>query len=401
MVWNLLGIPRIESPGCLQYAASQPCSKMMSEEGDQELLVAPTFRPTDAEFANPMRYILSIREHAEQFGICCIVPPASWRPPFVLDMNKLAFPTRIQKTNELLVRKVQRVKFMKELSEYWDRAGSPLTKLPVLGGSDIDLHLLHLLVTRHGGFDRVGSGRKWTEVATSMNIHTAGVGHVSASLKRHYQQLLLPFDRFRAGLETLPEPAAPAAAPALLAVPEPEPALVSVRVRLQGAALLQTHAAAAAAAPAKDAAPMEQAAPMEESAREHESAGGGLMSRRGKGSTAAELVKLQAGATSNAVEEEVIVYEPPKPGEEVCEVCGSGDRNEAMLLCDRCQCGFHMECLTPPLSKVPAGDWFCGACLNENFGFGNGRVFKFHHYERQVRKRSAHQETHQLRAAAG
>ena len=376
-------------------------SETMGEEGDQELLVAPTFRPTDAEFANPMRYILSIREHAEQFGICCIVPPASWRPPFVLDMNKLAFPTRIQKTNELLVRKVQRVKFMKELSEYWDRAGSPLTKLPVLGGSDIDLHLLHLLVTRHGGFDRVGSGRKWTEVATSMNIHTAGVGHVSASLKRHYQQLLLPFDRFRASLETLPEPAAPAAAPALLAVPEPEPALVSVRVRLQGAALLQTHAAAAAAAPAKDAAPMEQAAPMEESAREHESAGGGLMSRRGKGSTAAELVKLQAGATSNAVEEEVIVYEPPKPGEEVCEVCGSGDRNEAMLLCDRCQCGFHMECLTPPLSKVPAGDWFCGACLNENFGFGNGRVFKFHHYERQVRKRSAHQETHQLRAAAG
>ena len=78
-----------------------------------QLVEAPTFTPTAREFENPLRYILSIREEAEKFGICCIKPPPSWKPPFVLDLNKLKFPTRVQKTNELLVRKVQRMKFMK------------------------------------------------------------------------------------------------------------------------------------------------------------------------------------------------------------------------------------------------------------------------------------------------
>ena len=55
-----------------------------------------------------------------------------------------------------------------------------------------------------------------------------------------------------------------------------------------------------------------------------------------------------------------------------------------MLLCDRCNCGFHMGCLDPPLSVVPAGDWFCSHRLNEKFGFGNTRVFKYHQFERQV-----------------
>lgn len=69
------------------------------------LVEAPTFRPTAAEFEHPMRYILSVREEAEKYGICCIVPPPGWKPPFMLNLNKLKFPTRVQKTNELLVRK--------------------------------------------------------------------------------------------------------------------------------------------------------------------------------------------------------------------------------------------------------------------------------------------------------
>ena len=68
----------------------------------------------------------------------------------------------------------------------------------------------------------------------------------------------------------------------------------------------------------------------------------------------------------------------------MCEICHSGGDNDAMLLCDRCSCGFHMYCLDPPLHSVPAGDWFCSACLKESFGFGSTRVFKFHQYERQA-----------------
>ena len=57
-----------------------------------------------------------------------------------------------------------------------------------------------------------------------------------------------------------------------------------------------------------------------------------------------------------------------------------------MLLCDRCNCGFHLYCLDPPLTKVPPGEWFCAQCVNENFGFGATRQFKFHQFERQARR---------------
>ena len=33
-----------------------------------------------------------------------------------------------------------------------------------------------------------------------------------------------------------------------------------------------------------------------------------------------------------------------------------------MLLCDDCDCGFHMHCLSPILVSYPRGSWFCSKC---------------------------------------
>ena len=52
-------------------------------------------------------------------------------------------------------------------------------------------------------------------------------------------------------------------------------------------------------------------------------------------------------------------YEDPT----TCEICGIGDREDRMLLCDRCDRGFHLECLTPPLDSVPDEEWFCRDCF--------------------------------------
>ncbi|KAF6205838.1 hypothetical protein GE061_020012 [Apolygus lucorum] len=45
-----------------------------------------------------------------------------------------------------------------------------------------------------------------------------------------------------------------------------------------------------------------------------------------------------------------------------CEVCSQHDREHEMLLCDRCEAGYHLDCLTPPLREVPDGNWFCPRC---------------------------------------
>ena len=55
----------------------------------------------------------------------------------MLDLNKLKFPTRVQKTNELMVRKVQRMKFMKALTEFCDAKGTPLAKIPAVSGREL------------------------------------------------------------------------------------------------------------------------------------------------------------------------------------------------------------------------------------------------------------------------
>lgn len=49
------------------------------------LLEAPTYRPTEAEFRDPMEYIRSIAPGASKFGICKIIPPDSWNPDFAVD----------------------------------------------------------------------------------------------------------------------------------------------------------------------------------------------------------------------------------------------------------------------------------------------------------------------------
>ncbi|KPJ03744.1 PHD and RING finger domain-containing protein 1 [Papilio xuthus] len=45
-----------------------------------------------------------------------------------------------------------------------------------------------------------------------------------------------------------------------------------------------------------------------------------------------------------------------------CEVCSSPDNEETMLLCDGCDRGYHMQCLTPPLTTVPLSQWLCSLC---------------------------------------
>ncbi|XP_074311385.1 putative lysine-specific demethylase JMJ16 [Silene latifolia] len=65
----------------------------------------PVFYPSEEEFKDTIRYIEKIRPKAEQYGICRIIPPASWKPPCRLKEKELwemsKFTTRVQKVDKL------------------------------------------------------------------------------------------------------------------------------------------------------------------------------------------------------------------------------------------------------------------------------------------------------------
>lgn len=45
----------------------------------------PEYYPTTEEFKDPMEYIRSISNDAQQYGICKVIPPPEWTMPFVAD----------------------------------------------------------------------------------------------------------------------------------------------------------------------------------------------------------------------------------------------------------------------------------------------------------------------------
>uniref|UniRef100_A0A1B6CF89 PHD-type domain-containing protein n=1 Tax=Clastoptera arizonana TaxID=38151 RepID=A0A1B6CF89_9HEMI len=47
-----------------------------------------------------------------------------------------------------------------------------------------------------------------------------------------------------------------------------------------------------------------------------------------------------------------------------CQKCQNSDHPEWILLCDKCDRGWHASCLRPTLFLIPEGDWFCPPCAH-------------------------------------
>lgn len=53
----------------------------------------------------------------------------------------------------------------------------------------------------------------------------------------------------------------------------------------------------------------------------------------------------------------------------MCQKCGKSDHPEWILLCDKCDNGWHCSCLRPPLLNIPEGDWHCPPCQHVSIHF--------------------------------
>uniref|UniRef100_A0A8C4XUZ0 [histone H3]-trimethyl-L-lysine(4) demethylase n=1 Tax=Falco tinnunculus TaxID=100819 RepID=A0A8C4XUZ0_FALTI len=298
----------------------------------------PVFEPSWEEFADPFAFIHKIRPIAEQTGICKVRPPPDWQPPFACDVDKLHFTPRIQRLNELEAQTRVKLNFLDQIAKFWELQGCTL-KIPHVERKILDLFQLNRLVAEEGGFDVVCKERKWTKIATRMGFAPGKA--VGSHIRAHYERILYPYNLFQSGASLLVSYIEVNRSPINLVASLfiyiciyfsngtfPKTAFYALWMKSKVRSKKPTNAVSIFCLPAAFA---------------HISLSGNFL--------------LQ-----------VDLY--------VCLLCGSGNDEDRLLLCDGCDDSYHTFCLIPPLHDVPKGDWRCPQCLaqecnkpQEAFGF--------------------------------
>lgn len=159
----------------------------------------PVFYPTPEEFKHPLKYISSIRHIGVQAGICKIVPPTGWQPPFAINDKTFRFRTRVQQLNCIDGHTRAEGNFVEALRMFLYRNGTPMQELPrVDGGQLLNLHGLYKCVVELGGYDAVVDGKLWPQVVRRIG-RTHRSDRPSSALcqqyQKHYAMCLLAYER--------------------------------------------------------------------------------------------------------------------------------------------------------------------------------------------------------------
>lgn len=92
-------------PGC--HNCQKVIARWRPEEACRPIIdYTHLFHPTEEEFKDTYQYIAKIRPKAEEYGICRIIPPESWKPPLLMQGNTFEscrFGTCVQQIDELKV----------------------------------------------------------------------------------------------------------------------------------------------------------------------------------------------------------------------------------------------------------------------------------------------------------
>ncbi|XP_076035943.1 lysine demethylase 5 isoform X2 [Oratosquilla oratoria] len=336
---------------------------------------APVFKPTWEEFQDALGYINKIRPIAEQSGICKIIPPPDWQPPYAVDVDNFKFTPRIQRLNELEAHTRIKLNFLDQIAKFWELQGSSL-KIPVVERKALDLYSLHKHVQLEGGHEHVTKERRWNRIANKIGFPSNK--NLGALLKSHYERILHPYDIFQREKSIPPE--------------------VKREVKKEEDTSND-----------KDYKPHK--IPSRMAGKIPESEKNGRRSRRHPDNTEG-LIEAQVGVGSDDEDDKSDIKElkrleflgagpkmadfdnvsPEDKGKTrgkkvdysysdplakyICLNCGRGDAEDQMLLCDGCDDSYHIFCLVPPLMDIPKGDWRCPKCVAvevskpvEAFGF--------------------------------
>ncbi|KPM05996.1 lysine-specific demethylase 5A-like protein [Sarcoptes scabiei] len=300
----------------------------------------PIFRPNEEEFAlGPIEYISRIREKAEPFGICKIIPPKSFKVPFAIDQSIFHFTPRIQRINDLEAFSRLRLNFADRLSKFWHYQGIKL-RVPTIEKKYLDVYQFHNIVKAEGGFEICIRERKWGKIAVQMGYSR----HNSTALKLYYEKVLFPYDVFLSGatinhhIEVIRQ--------------IHRKNSIILRLRLFFFDFFQKPLTPIKAKNDCDGSviKIEQDLDSNETKIEPNSD---------------DKIKLKSDENGDKLSEEDDFEFDYPPKDRYCSNCSLNNQSYSLLTCRQCRHSFHKTCLIPPFNDVPRGDWHCHSCLSK------------------------------------
>uniref|UniRef100_A0A7N6AMF5 [histone H3]-trimethyl-L-lysine(4) demethylase n=1 Tax=Anabas testudineus TaxID=64144 RepID=A0A7N6AMF5_ANATE len=291
----------------------------------------PVFEPSWEDFSDPLGFINKIRPIAEKTGICKIRPPEDWQPPFACDVRNFRFTPRVQRLNELEALTRVKLNFLDQIAKFWELQGSKI-RFPHVERKILDLYQLSKIVSSEGGFEMVCKEKRWSMVASRMGFPPGkGTGSL---LRSHYERILYPYELFQSG--------------ATLTVSYAQ------------------HSASASCSSSKIVIIQENKEPK----------GLKIFSASPK-MVGLEIVPAGKDRRHLKAQAFAIKMRPRKETLEVnfidlylCLVCGRGDEEDRLLLCDGCDDSYHTFCLIPPLQDVFTVHFPSQECSKPREAFG-------------------------------
>lgn len=298
-------------------------SSSVLSSGSVKIPSGPVYYPTEEEFKDPLEFIYKIRPEAEPYGICRIVPPKSWKPSFALDLDSFTFPTKTQAIHQLQVRSAacDSKTFELEYNRFLDNYCGRKAKKKVVFEGE-ELDLCRLF----NAVKRYGGYDKVVDGKKWGEVFrfVQSAGKISECAKHVLCQLY--------------------------------------REHLYDYENYYSRLNQEKNKNCKKESPCElKGEPQVEFSS----------SKRRRNNHSGERVE------DCKVEEQEL--------DQICEQCRSGLHGDVMLLCDRCNKGWHIYCLSPPLKRIPPGNWYCLECLNsekDSFGFVPGKRFSLEAFRR-------------------
>ena len=316
------------------YKSSYP---LYNSNSNITIPYAPIYTPTIDEFRNPYEYIHRIRSEAQQYGICKIIPPPSWKPNKQFQWNTQKFMTKIQCINELQ-----------------SRATYDINSIQQHDNDNCNQHI-----------------DEWVKQHASALSNT-NPSSMNGTMK--YQPERMNNNTCNESTSSSITPSSDSSNSSVDEALFEDSTICSI-------SLERTNSDAIPTTPILSRTMSDTSTINDSNKRARK------LPTRFVDESSNTITKSNDKRTNRLKRSKSSANKPSYESDHsttICAVCSGGSHDNQMLLCDGCDCGVHLFCLTRPLTSVPDGDWYCSDCQAQRehwFGFGTGGEYTLNEFK--------------------